>query len=195
MRKHAVLLTVLFALVVTLLSVSAVFWEFYKLNRQQYINNIFTKYTVITQIYREHEQRDSSEIMLEANLAVYKFRIEKDTAKRKVVLEYGDVLKREGFKDESPLLRKQELNAQKEVNNLRTTMLEYGGKIFFYIQSPKGFNILIEDEELRPYRPWNIFYPYATIVAILLISFLLILQRLRPLIRLRKRLLSMVMVI
>ena len=88
MRKHAVLLTVLFALVVTLFSVSAVFWEFYKLNKQQYINNIFTKYSVITQIYREHEQRESSDIMLEANLAVYKFRMEKDTDEQKRILVF-----------------------------------------------------------------------------------------------------------
>ena len=187
MRKHAVLLTVLFALVVTLFSVSAVFWEFYKLNKQQYINNIFTKYSVITQIYREHEQRESSDIMLEANLAIYKFRMEKDTDELKRVLDKGDVLKREGFKDETPLLSKQKLYSQQKVNTLRTTMIEHRYKIFFYIQSPRGYNILIEDEELKPYRPWNILYSYTTIIAIISISFVLILQRLRPLIRLRRK--------
>jgi len=186
MRQHAVLLTVLFALLVTLFSVSAVFWEFYKLNRQQYINNIFTKYSVITQIYREHEQRDSSDIMLEANLAVYKFRIEKDEDEESKVLNKGTVLKREGFKDESLLLREQEIHSQQEIKNLRTTMVEYGYSIFFYIQSPKG-HILIEDEELKPYRPWNILYSYTTIIAIISISFIFILQRLRPLIRLRRK--------
>lgn len=187
MRKHAVLLTVLFALIVTLLSVSVVFWEFYKLNKQQYINNIFTKYTVITQIYREHEQRESSEIMLEANLAVYKFKIEKDTDEQVKILDKGDVLKREGFGEGTPLLSKKELHSQKKVKNLRTTMIEYGYKIFFYIQSPKGTNILIEDEELRPYKPWSILYSYTIIFAIISISFVLILQRLRPLIRLRRK--------
>ncbi len=107
MRQHAVLLTVLFALIVTLFSVSAVFWEFYKLNKQQYINNIFTKYSVITQIYREHEQRESSEIMLEANLAVYKFRIEKDLNEQEKILERGKVLKREGFKNANMLLKQE----------------------------------------------------------------------------------------
>ncbi len=50
MRQHAVLITVLFALVVTLMSVSVVFWEFYKPNKQQYIDPIFTKHALITQI-------------------------------------------------------------------------------------------------------------------------------------------------
>jgi len=84
-KRHAVLLTVLFALTVSLLSLSAIFWEFYKLNKEQYINHIFTKYSVITQIYREHQQRQSSEIMLEANLAVYNLEMTKDKkAKQKI---------------------------------------------------------------------------------------------------------------
>ena len=72
MKRHAVLITILFALTVSLASVSAIFWEFYKLNKQQYIDHIFTKYSVITQIYRNHQQKNHSEIMLDANLAVYK---------------------------------------------------------------------------------------------------------------------------
>ena len=70
MRQNAVLLTVLFALVVTIISVSAVFWEFFKLNKQQYIDHTFSKHAIITQVYREHKQRKSSHIMLEANLAI-----------------------------------------------------------------------------------------------------------------------------
>jgi hypothetical protein len=77
LKQHAVLLTVLFALTVSLVSVTLIFYEFFKLNRNQYIDSIFTKYSVITQIYKEHQQRKSSEIMLEANLAVYNFRMEK----------------------------------------------------------------------------------------------------------------------
>ena len=77
MKRHAVLITILFALVVSLVSVSAIFWEFYKLNKQQYIDHIFTKYAVITQIYRNHQQKNHSQIMLDANLAVYKMQITK----------------------------------------------------------------------------------------------------------------------
>ena len=185
MRKHAVLLTVLFALIVTLISVTVIFIEFYKLNKQQYINNIFTKDSVITQIYRDHEQKDSSEIMLEANLAVYKFRIEKELQAQKIILDKGDILKQKGFEDETVMLKKQNLSPLTKVKSLRTTMLEYTHNIYFYIQSPKGY-ILIQDEELRPYRPWNILYAYTTIILVLSASFLLILQRLRPLTRLRR---------
>lgn len=182
-RQHAVLITVLFALVVTLFSVSIIFWEFYKLNRQQYINNIFTKYSVITQIYREHQQRESSEIMFEANLAVYKFRIEKDKGIQKAILKDGRVLKREGFEhpDAAAVLGYSTID-----KDLKATMIEYNRKIYFYIESPKG-SILIEDENLLPYRAWNILSSYTTMIAIISLSFFLILQRLRPLIRLRRK--------
>lgn len=186
MRKYAVLLTVLFALVVTLLTVSLIIWEFYKLNKEQYINNIFTKYSVITQIYREHKQKDSSDIMLEANYAVYKFIIIKDEFELKNILNKGTLLKREGYNPESLLLSEKELYSQKKVKNIRASMIEYSSRIFFFIQSPSGY-FLIEDEELKPYRPWNILYAYTTIISIILISFMLILQRLKPLTRLRRK--------
>ena len=188
MRKHAVLITVLFAFVVTLFSVSIIFWEFYKLNRQQYINNIFTKYSVITQIYREHQQRESSEIMFEANLAVYKFRIEKDPKTQKRLLREGKVLKREGFDHTQNLaiFNKHGISFGLTDKELKTTMLEVDKKIYFYIQSSKGA-MLIEDENLFPYRAWNLLSSYATMIATISISFFLILQRLRPLIRLRRK--------
>jgi len=133
MKHHAVLITVLFALIVSLVSVSAIFWEFYKLNHEQYINHIFTKYTVITQIYREHQQRQSN-----------------------------------------------------TVTNLRATMLQYKHGIYFHIETPNG-DILIRDNDLKPYSYINILYTYATIFLIISLSFVLVLQKLRPLIRLRKK--------
>jgi len=188
MKKNAVLFTVLFALVVTLFSVSVVFWEFYKLNRQQYIDHIFTKYSTITQIYRANQQTHNSQILLEANLAIYKLHIEKDIATSKLILEQGKVLKREGFVsiNNSLMLNKNGLYTQKVVTDLRATMVEYRKNIYFYIQTPVG-SILIQDEELKPYRYWNVLYTYLTVIVIILLSFILILQRLRPLIRLRKK--------
>jgi len=188
MKKNAVLITVLFALVVALMSVSVVFWEFYKLNKQQYINHIFTKYSIITQIYRANQQTHNSQIMLEANLAIYKLRIEKSLELSNVVLQKGKVLKRKGFisVNNSLMLDSKGLYTKKTISDLKATMIEYHKSIYFYIQTPVG-SILMQDEELRPYRYWNVLYTYLTVVAIILISFILILQRLRPLIRLRRK--------
>ena len=188
MQKHAVLITVLFALIVTIVSVSAVFLEFYKLNKQQYINQIFTKYSVITQIYRAHNLRKSPDIMLEANLAVYNLVTIKEKTDRKKILSDAKVLKREGFKSlsSSMHLNKQGLYTQNRVLDLRVTMLEYSKKIYFYMQTQSGA-ILIHDEELKPYKYWSVLYTYTTVIAIIFISFFLVLQKLRPLIRLRKK--------
>ena len=140
MKKHAVLITVLFAFVVTVFSVSIIFWEFYKLNKQQYINNIFTKYAVITQIYREHEQKDSSDIMFEANLAVYKFRIEKNRYIQKQLINKGEVLKKDGYATPDNLdnYANQGLEIGTMDSDLKATMLELNNKIYFYVQTPRG---------------------------------------------------------
>lgn len=188
MKQHAVVITVLFALVVTLISVSVVFWEIYKLNQTHYLNHIFSKHIVITQIYREHQQRKNPEVMLEANLAVYKLLIEKDSEKRSLVLEKGKILKKEGFKsvDEALMLNKEGFYTKKIVSDLRATMIELKQSIYFYIQTPTG-SILIKDEKLKPYIPLKIMYSYATIIIIIYISYFLILKRLHPLIKLRRK--------
>jgi len=188
LRQHAVLITVLFALAVTLFGVSAVFWEFFKLNKQRYINQTFRKHTTITQIYRQHKQELSSQIMLEANLAVYDFVLEKDESRQKVILDNAKVLKQKDFKNvnTSLMLSKQGIYTQNIVTDLEVKMLQFNKKIYFYIQSPTR-SVMILDEELKPYKYYALAYSYMTLILIISISFILILQRLRPLIRLRKK--------
>lgn len=187
MSKHAVLLTVLFALIVSLISVSAVFWEFFKLNKQQYIDHIFTKHAIITQIYTQHLQEKSSKVMLDVNLAVYNLHPDysltiKDMTRR------GKLLKRIGFQsvDNELMFNANGFYTQRVVNNIQVSMFSYKKSIYFYIQTPNG-NILIEDEELKPYRYFNVLYTYSTVILIISMSFVLILHRLRPLIRLRRK--------
>lgn len=188
MKSHAVFITVLFALVVTFFSVSAVFWEFYKLNKEQYINHIFTKYSIITQIYRAHQQKKTSEIMLEANLAVYKLQMEDNEVKAKYILSKGSLLKRESFKNinSSFTLNKEGLYTQNFITDMQVSMINYSKSIYFFLKTSRG-SILLHDEELKPYKFWNVFYTYATTIAIIVLSFVLILHKLRPLIRLRRK--------
>jgi len=169
-------------------SVSAVFWEFYKLNKEQYIDHIFTKYSVITQIYREHQQLKTSEIMLEANLAVYKMQIVKDTKEQESVIKKGTILKREGFEsvNSSLMMGVNGLYTKNVVTKLRATMIEYKKSIYFYLQNNHA-GLLVKDESLKPYSYINILYTYSTIFMIISLSFVLVLQKLRPLIRLRKK--------
>ena len=187
-KRHAVLITVLFALSVSLVSLSVIFWEFYKLNKEQYINHIFTKYSVITQIYREHQQRQSSEIMLEANLAVYNLEVSKDKKLKTEIFQKGKVLKRKGFKsfNTALLINDKGLYTKNTIMHLRATMIQYQRKIYFHIQTPNG-DILIYDSGLKPYNYINLLYSYMTIFMIISLSFILVLQKLRPLIRLRKK--------
>jgi two-component system OmpR family sensor kinase len=188
MKKHAVLLTILFAFSVSLVSISVVFLEFYKLNKQQYIDQIFTKYSVITQIYRAHNSRKSSDIMLEANLAIYKLSTVKLVETQKSILKSSKVLKHEGFRSvtSSLILNKHGMLTYNRPSDLQISMLEYEKKIYFLLQTQSNA-ILIQDEELKPYKYWSVLYTYLTVIAIIVISFFLILQKLRPLIRLRRK--------
>lgn len=185
--KHGVLITVLFALIVSLISVSAVFWEFYKLNKQQYINHIFTKQAIITQVYTQHQQKHTSNVLFEANLAVYKLNIIK-TDKIDDISKKGKFLKQKSSKsvDNQLMMNARGFYTQKIIRDTRTSMFSYKNKIYFYIQTPKE-SILIEDGELKPYKYFNLLYTYTTVLLIIFISFFLILQKLRPLIRLRRK--------
>ena len=187
LQRHGVLITILFALIVSIVSVSIVFWEFHKLNKQQYIDHIFTKHAIISQIYRQHKQRKTSEIMLEANLAIYKFSII-DQEKIQEISSKGEFLKQRGEKsvDTQMMMNSRGFLTKKIVRDYTTSMFGYKNKIYFYLQTPEK-SLLIEDEELKPYRYYNLLYTYTTVLLIIFISFFLILQRLRPLIRLRRK--------
>lgn len=126
--------------------------------------------------------------MLEANLAIYKLQILKDIDSQNNVLDKGEILKQEGFKNvnESFMLDKKGLYTQTVVSDLRATMIKYKKGIYFYIQT-KNASILIQDEELKPYKYISVLYTYSTILAIISISFFMILQKLKPLIRLRRK--------
>ncbi len=186
MRQHAVLLTIIFAFLVTLGSVTYTFVEFFKLNKVQYNNNIFMKYSVITQIYRQHMQRNSSTTILEANLAVYDLNTINGEIEINRVFESGTILKKEGFKTVSDtfMLQKNQMIKQRAVQDLRATMLESKGSVYFYIESWKG-GILLQDSKLKPYVAYPLIVAYITIVGILFFSFFLILMRIKPLRRLR----------
>ncbi len=188
MGRHAVLLTVLFAFAVTLFSVSYIFLEFYKLNREQYINNTFLKYTVISRIYREHMQKRTSTTMLEANLALYSLYTIADSAAATRIAEEGKVLKSENFqamKEENLFQMRPSFNTQSVVE-IRISMLQEKGFIYFLLQGPNS-GVLLFDEKIKPYRAWNMLYAYLVISFSITISYILILMRLRPLRKLRKK--------
>ncbi len=187
-RHHAVLMTILFAFVVTLGSVSYTFWKFYHLNQTQYINNIFTKYSVITQIFRAHFQKQTSLTILEANLALYDLDLVSKQEQVDEIMDKAKVLKREGFKaiNEALFYNKQGVYTQQIAEDMRATMLQKDENIYFFIESPRRA-VLLKDTKLKPYAHWNLLYAYIAIIAIISVSYILILQRIRPLRLLQKR--------
>ena len=188
MGRHAVLLTVLFAFVVTLSSVTYVFVEFYKLNRQQYIDNTFLKYTVITRIYRDYMQKGTSETMLEANLALYNLYTVDTKKKPQDIIDTAKVLKSETFQavnDASPFKMRPTYSANSTIE-VRISMIQKHDTIYFLLQGPNN-GVLLKDENIKPYREWTLFYVYLIIVSTITISYILIFLRLSPLRKLRKK--------
>ncbi len=188
MRRNAVLLTILFAFAITLVSVTFTFWEFYKNNRQQYFDNIFNKYTVIAQIYREHMIKHTSDAILDANLAVYGLTRIDDVIALNEVFEKAEILKRAGVQEivRTMLFSPQAMIARNRVSDLRATMLASHGRIYFFIEAP-GEKFLLMDDSLRPYFPTHLLSAYLTIVLIIAVSIIMILYRIRPLRILTKR--------
>lgn len=182
MRRNAVLLTILFAFAITLVSVTYTFWEFYKSNRQQYIDNIFNKYTVITQIYREHMMKHTSNAILDANLAVYGLSRVEGVVGINEVFEKAEILKRAGFQEvvRTMLVAPQAILSRNRIRDLQATMLESKGKIYFFIETPHE-KFLLVDEQLKPYFPTHLLSAYLTIIFVIALAIFIIVQRIRPL--------------
>jgi two-component system, OmpR family, sensor kinase len=187
-KNNAVLATVLFAMTVSFSSVSYTFYQLYETNREKHIDNIFTKHSLIGQIYHTYLIKQISQPMFEANLALYELEEIIDKAEYETIIRNGKILKRDGDIDEilegySLLSAPFETEASQQS---MTSMIEYRGKIYFLIESTRH-SVLLEDMSIDPYRPLNLFSAYGTIMIILVVSFALIIYRLHPLRRLRRQ--------
>ncbi|NOQ30858.1 MAG: sensor histidine kinase [Helicobacteraceae bacterium] len=188
LKHRAVLLTVLFALSVSLFSISYTFYKFYESNNSSYVDSIFTRYSVITQILREHTQKSSPVAVLEANLALYKLSLIDNSDEVQIIIKLSKVLKREGFQaiEEALFQDKMGVYEQQIIHDMRASMLEYNKEIYFYIESSQSAT-LIKDETITPYMPLKLLYTFLIIIFVITSSFLLILSRIRPLRDLRQR--------
>ncbi|MDD4855757.1 MAG: ArsS family sensor histidine kinase [Sulfuricurvum sp.] len=183
-RRNAVLLTVLFALAVTVGSVSYTFYQLYQTNRAKHTDNLFSKYSLISQIYNTFLLKQISLPILEANLAVYDLYVVND-AGYKSVTQQALVLKEEGQSVSQHISFEAPYN-DLIVSQVYARMLQFNGKIYFWIQSDHH-SILLEDRKVQGYDPSYLLYAYGTILLILLFSFGLIIIRIAPLRRLRRQ--------
>ena len=137
-------------------------------------------------IYRDHMQKRTSMTMLDANLALYNLYTISDIEASKKIVKEAKTLKVENFKvANDKRFVKQKFGIQNQVD-VRISMVQDKGLIYFLIQGPDR-GVLLLDEKLVPYREWNIFYAYMVIVSSIIISYILIYVRLRPLRQLRKK--------
>lgn len=184
-RRNAVLVTVLFALAVTVASVSYTFYQLYQTNRAKHIDNLFTKYSLISQIYNSFLLKQISLPILEANLAVYDLYAINDSSEYEQINEKATLLKKEGNEVFTNMALDVPYN-DLTISQVHARMLEFDGKIYFLIQSTHH-SILLEDRKVRSYTPSTLLYAYGTILVILLLSFGLIIIRIAPLRQLRRQ--------
>lgn len=191
LKRNGVFLTILFALGVTVSSVSYTFYQLYQTNRAKHDDNLFGKYALISQIYHTFLLKQISLPIFETNLAMYDlYPIEREAqyreiTKNAVVLKQDGVAAIEIHRQISHKLPYQNLI----INHVHASMLEYEDKIYFWIQSAH-YPMLLEDRGSRAYDANSLLYSYVTILAILLLSFRLIIHRLSPLRRLRRQIAS-----
>ncbi|MEA2110479.1 MAG: ArsS family sensor histidine kinase [Campylobacterota bacterium] len=188
MRNNAVLLTVLFALLVTVGSMSYAFYKMYGINKEKHTDHTFKKYTSIMSIFRQHLQTKSSRTILEANLAISQLYNISDQEGVKTILQEAEVMRREGFRavNEALFHDKMYIYRQQFIEDMRATMFHYKKEIYFYIESPR-YSVMLLDKESEPYLPWKILTWYVITMSILISSFLLILYKFYPLSKLRKK--------
>jgi two-component system OmpR family sensor kinase len=187
-KRNSVFFTVLFAFIVTVGSVSYTFLQLYESNRIKHIETLFSKYSLISQIYHTFLLKQISQPIYEANLAMYDlYPVDGSvsygdiTQRASVLKEMGESIEENGYalSLEAPF---SELVTPAEYVKL----LSYEGKIYFWIQSPRHC-ILLEDRKAKPYTPIILFYAYVTILGFLVLSFGLIIYRIAPLRRLRRQ--------
>lgn len=187
-KNNAVLATVMFALVVSVTSVSFTFYQLYENNRAKHIDSIFSKHALISQIYHSYINKQISQPIFEANLAFYDLEEINHEASYTAIIRQGKVLKSDASAEEiagqySLSDASFEMHPQQQII---TSMIEYQDNIYFWVESSRH-NVLLLDRALTPYHPVNLMSAYITLISVLSIAFVLIIYRLHPLRRLRKQ--------
>lgn len=188
MPRYSILITVLVALVVTVGTVSFTVWEFYQLNRQQYLSNVFAKNELIRQIYSDALVRHNDQVAFEANLAVFELYALHDKSVSSKIIAEGEKVLKERFENLHQYITTEPNSVEASLMNQENyiEMLIYKDKIYFYLKTPLEF-FLLEAKDLQTYRMGNLLYAYLTIVWIILFSFFYILRRFYPLRQLRDK--------
>lgn len=187
-KNNAVLVTVAFALFVTISSISYVFYALYQINRERHYDTIFAKHDLISQIYHTYLQQQVSDPMFQANLALYNLDDIRNEEEYILITKNGTVLKNstntpqesEGF------LLKDPLEITSASQPVIVSMIEYQNKIYFWVESLKH-PILLADNDAQPYNPITLLSSFGTVLLVVLIAFSLIIHRLNPLRRLRRQ--------
>jgi len=174
------------ALIVTLSTVSFTVWEFYKLNRQQYLSNIFSKNELIHQIYKDAVERKLDVAGFEDNLALYRLISIHETSFISTTLSEGEKVQKEFFDDLNAYLNKGRRGflISDLLDQSYIEMIVYEDKVYFYLKTSVEY-FLLEATDLEPYKMGNLLYAYMTIVWIILFSFFYILRSFYPLRKLR----------
>ena len=188
MPRYSILITVLIALVVTLGTVSFTVWEFYQLNRQQYLSNIFSKNELVRQIYGDVLERGRDLDVLEKNLATYSLTLIHDYNMKKTILSEGQKVQKEFFESaKNSISKKKSFVVISDI--LQESFIEmiiHEDKVYFHMKTPNEY-FLLEAKDLKPYHMGNLLYSYLTIIWIILFSFFYILRRFYPLRKLRDK--------
>lgn len=187
-KNNAVLATVTFALVVSVASVSFTFYQLYENNRTKHIDSIFAKHALISQIYHSYVNKQISQPIFEANLALYDLEEINKERLSSTIMRHGKVLKSDASAEEvvgeySLTDPSFEMHSPQQII---TSMIEYQDHIYFWVESSRH-RVLLLDRGLAPYHPVNLMSAYVTLISILSIAFTLIIYRLHPLRRLRKQ--------
>ena len=186
MPRYSILITVMIALIVTLSTVSFTVWEFYKLNRQQYLSNIFSKNELIHQIYKDAVNRKLLVDAFERNLALYRLVSVHDYTLVNAIIAEGEKVEKEIFDDLNAYINKDKrgflISDLLQENYIE--MIVYEEKVYFHLKTSVEYFVL-EATDLEPYKMGNLLYAYMTIVWIILFSFFYILRSFYPLRKLR----------
>ncbi len=188
MPRYSILITVLIALVVTLGTVSFTVWEFYKLNRQQYLSNIFSKNELIRQIYNDALEKKNPSSVLESNLALYNLYAVHDNTFREKLFADAERVEKEIFETSNELDKntKNMLLAPALLRESSIEMMIYKETIYFHLNT-LHISLVLEARGLKPYHMGNLLYAYLSIVCIILFSFFYILRSFYPLRKLRTK--------
>ena len=167
MRRNSIFFTITFIFIFALITISIMFWWLIRYDKENYRRELDTRYEIVTNLYLYKLNNLINESEFKRQMQNFKIPEVQDEPTKKTVLEKSE-------------------NLYEMATSLGSGAILYFEKKHYLKIAKKDNIILLYDSEYQPYRYDFFRLTYATVLVIILVTYIFTIRKIKPLRKLKR---------